>query len=177
VYKILFGHTVSSEGINTFNSLSVSGKNYNNYEENIRRQQKKFRRPRPDAWDLCVTSWDYNQYLTKANTSNYITVKHCHQYVYTHKMSNKMQHQYLDFITRSLYMFRVLSVPIIRSTITAVDSHWYNMLRRIVNLMVTSVLKTVLDRAVGPTAWNRNRIVNATKSRPKCAVVILVNQK
>jgi hypothetical protein len=33
-----------------------------------------------------------------------------------------MQHQYLDFIARSLYMFRVLSVPIIR-TITVVDSH------------------------------------------------------
>jgi hypothetical protein len=28
-----------------------------------------------------------------------------------------MQHQYLDFIARSLYMFRVLSVSIIRSTI------------------------------------------------------------
>jgi hypothetical protein len=32
------------------------------------------------------------------------------------------------FITRSLYMFQALSVPIIRSTLTAVDSHWYNIL-------------------------------------------------
>jgi hypothetical protein len=48
-------------------------------------------------------------------------------YKYTHKISNKMQHQYLDFIARSLYMFQVLSVPIISSTITAVDSHWYNI--------------------------------------------------
>jgi hypothetical protein len=47
--------------------------------------------------------------------------------VYTHKMSNKMQHEYLDFIKKSLFMFRVLSVPIIRSTITAVDNHWYNI--------------------------------------------------
>jgi hypothetical protein len=47
-------------------------------------------------------------------------------------MSNKMQHQYLDFIARSLYMFRELSVPIIRSTIAVVDSHWYNMLREVV---------------------------------------------
>jgi hypothetical protein len=47
-------------------------------------------------------------------------------YKYTHKISNKMQHQYLDFIARSLYMFREFSVPIIRSTITVVGSHWYN---------------------------------------------------
>jgi hypothetical protein len=30
------------------------------------------------------------------------------------------------FIERSLHMFRALSAPIIRSTLTAVDSHWYN---------------------------------------------------
>jgi hypothetical protein len=41
-------------------------------------------------------------------------------------MSNKMQHKYLDFIARSLYMFRVISVPFIRSAITAVDSHLYS---------------------------------------------------
>jgi hypothetical protein len=49
----------------------------------------------------------------------------------------RMQHMYTGiqqdatmvscFITRSLYMFRALSVPIIRSTLTAVDSHWHNM--------------------------------------------------
>jgi hypothetical protein len=60
-----------------------------------------------------------------------------------------MQYNYLDFIARSLYMFRVLSLPVIKSTITAVDNHWYNMLHRIVNFVVTSVLKTVQDRAVG----------------------------
>jgi hypothetical protein len=48
-------------------------------------------------------------------------------YKYTHKMSNEMQLYYLDFIARSLYMFLVLRVPIIRSTITAVDSHWYTI--------------------------------------------------
>jgi hypothetical protein len=31
------------------------------------------------------------------------------------------------FITRSLYMFRALSASIIKSTLTAVDSHWYNI--------------------------------------------------
>jgi hypothetical protein len=31
------------------------------------------------------------------------------------------------FITRLLYMFRALSVPIINSTLTAVGSHWYNI--------------------------------------------------
>jgi hypothetical protein len=41
------------------------------------------------------------------------------------QISNKMQQWYLGFIARSLYMFRALSTPIIRSTITAVDSHWY----------------------------------------------------
>jgi hypothetical protein len=41
-------------------------------------------------------------------------------------MSKKIQHNF-DFIGRSLYMFRALSVPIIRSTITVVDSHWYNI--------------------------------------------------
>jgi hypothetical protein len=41
-------------------------------------------------------------------------------------MSNKMQHN-LDYIARSFYMFRALSVPIIRSTVTVVDSHWYNI--------------------------------------------------
>jgi hypothetical protein len=45
----------------------------------------------------------------------------------THKMSNKMQHQYLDFIARSLYMFRALSVSTIRSKMTVADSHWYNI--------------------------------------------------
>jgi hypothetical protein len=29
-------------------------------------------------------------------------------YIYTPEMSNKMQHLYLDFIARSLYMFRAL---------------------------------------------------------------------
>jgi hypothetical protein len=42
-------------------------------------------------------------------------------------MFNKMQHKYLDFIIRSLYMFQVLSVPIIRSTVTVVDSHWHKV--------------------------------------------------
>jgi hypothetical protein len=31
------------------------------------------------------------------------------------------------FITRLLYMFRALSVPIIRSTLTVIDSHWCNV--------------------------------------------------
>jgi hypothetical protein len=55
------------------------------------------------------------------------------------------------FITRPLYMFRALSVPIIRSTLTTVDSHWYNirMLRWIVNFVVTSTLRGVQNRAVG----------------------------
>jgi hypothetical protein len=48
-------------------------------------------------------------------------------YTYTHKMSNEIQHWYLEFIAISLHMFRVISVPIIRSTITAVDSQWYNI--------------------------------------------------
>jgi hypothetical protein len=38
-----------------------------------------------------------------------------------------MQHQYLDFIARSLYMFWELSVPVISSTITVADSNWYNI--------------------------------------------------
>jgi hypothetical protein len=42
-------------------------------------------------------------------------------------MSNEMQHYYLDPTARPLYMFLVLFVPITRSTITAVDSHWYNI--------------------------------------------------
>jgi hypothetical protein len=56
------------------------------------------------------------------------------------------------FITRSLYMFRALSTPIIRSILTAVYSHWYNirvMLRSIVNFVVTSTLRVVQNRAVG----------------------------
>jgi hypothetical protein len=53
-------------------------------------------------------------------------------------MSNRMQHYYLDFIVRSLYMFRVLSVPIIRSTITVFDSHWYNICY-VVSFVVESV--------------------------------------
>jgi hypothetical protein len=48
------------------------------------------------------------------------------------QISNKMQQQYLGFIARSLYMFPALSAPIIRSKITAVGSHWYNMLPWIV---------------------------------------------
>jgi hypothetical protein len=48
-------------------------------------------------------------------------------YKYTHKMSNNMQLN-LDFIARSVYMFRALSAPIVRITITVVDSHWYNIL-------------------------------------------------
>jgi hypothetical protein len=65
------------------------------------------------------------------------------------QMSNKMQQWCLGFIARSLYMFRVLSAPIARSTITAVDNHWYNTLRWIVNFGVTSTLRTVHNRAVG----------------------------
>jgi hypothetical protein len=42
------------------------------------------------------------------------------------------------FIARSLYLFEAFSVPIIRSTITAFDSHWCNMLRWIVNFVVRS---------------------------------------
>jgi hypothetical protein len=34
-----------------------------------------------------------------------------HHNLYAYKKSKKMQHQYLDFIARSLYMFPVLSVP------------------------------------------------------------------
>jgi hypothetical protein len=49
-------------------------------------------------------------------------------YICTHKMSKEMQHWYLDFIARSLYMFRAFSIPIIRSSITVVDSHWYNIM-------------------------------------------------
>jgi hypothetical protein len=45
-------------------------------------------------------------------------------------------------------MFRALSAPIIRSTITAVDNHWYNMLRWIVNFVVTSTLRIFHNRAV-----------------------------
>jgi hypothetical protein len=47
------------------------------------------------------------------------------------------------FIARSLYMFQALSVPIIRSTLTAFDSHWCNMLRWIVNFVVRSTLRVV----------------------------------
>jgi hypothetical protein len=64
------------------------------------------------------------------------------------KASNKMQQQYLGFIARSLYMFRALSVPIIRSTITPVDSHWYK-LRRIVNFVVMSTLRVTQNRVAG----------------------------
>jgi hypothetical protein len=46
-------------------------------------------------------------------------------------MSNKIQHYHLDFIAKSLYMFRVLSVPIIRRTIIVVDSYWYNICYRL----------------------------------------------
>jgi hypothetical protein len=46
-------------------------------------------------------------------------------------------------------MFRALSAPIIRSTITAVDGQWYNMLRSIVNFVVKSALGIVHNRAVG----------------------------
>jgi hypothetical protein len=55
------------------------------------------------------------------------------------------------FITRSLYMFRALSVPIIKSTLSAVGSHWYNIrvLRWIVNFVVTSTLRAVQNLAVG----------------------------
>jgi hypothetical protein len=53
------------------------------------------------------------------------------------------------FITRSLYMFQALSVPIIRSTLTAVDSHWFNMLRWIMNFVVMSALRVVQNWAVG----------------------------
>jgi hypothetical protein len=40
-----------------------------------------------------------------------------HHNLYAYKKSNKMKHYYLGFIARPLYMFRILSVPIIRSTI------------------------------------------------------------
>jgi hypothetical protein len=46
-------------------------------------------------------------------------------------------------------MFRALSAPIISSTITAVDSHWYNVLRWIVKFVVTFTLRVVENRAVG----------------------------
>jgi hypothetical protein len=48
-------------------------------------------------------------------------------------------------------MFRALSTTIIRSTLTVVDSHWYNirMLGWIVNFVVTSTLRVVQNRAVG----------------------------
>jgi hypothetical protein len=46
-------------------------------------------------------------------------------------------------------MFRELSAPVIRSTITAVGSRWYNMLRWIVNFVVTSTLRIFHNRAVG----------------------------
>jgi hypothetical protein len=59
-------------------------------------------------------------------------------YKYTHKMSNKMQNQYLDFIARSLYMFRELSLPIITNTVTAVDSQRH-MLCWVVSVMVQFV--------------------------------------
>jgi hypothetical protein len=58
--------------------------------------------------------------------------------IYVHEMSNKKHHQYLDFIARSLPLFRVLSVPIIRSTITVFDSHWYNV-RYVVIVVVQCV--------------------------------------
>jgi hypothetical protein len=41
------------------------------------------------------------------------------------------------------------SMPIIRSTITAVDSHWYNMLHWIMNFVVISTLRVVQNQAVG----------------------------
>jgi hypothetical protein len=60
-----------------------------------------------------------------------------------------MKLQYLDFIARSLYMFGVLSVPITRSTITAVDSHCYNIYYLGSWALWWSPFKNVLDRAVG----------------------------
>jgi hypothetical protein len=45
-------------------------------------------------------------------------------------------------------MFRVLSAAIIRSTITADDGHWYNMLHWIVNFVVTSTVRVLENRAV-----------------------------
>jgi hypothetical protein len=43
------------------------------------------------------------------------------------KIFNKIQQPYLGFIARSLHMFWALSAPVNRSTVTADDSHWYNI--------------------------------------------------
>jgi hypothetical protein len=52
------------------------------------------------------------------------------------------------FITITLYLFRALSAPFIRSTLTAIDSHWCDMLRWIMDFVVTSTLRAVQNRAV-----------------------------
>jgi hypothetical protein len=62
----------------------------------------------------------------KPEKINFRIVVQCIVFYVCIQTSNKIQ-QYLGFIARSLYMFRALSAPIIRSTITAVDSHWYNI--------------------------------------------------
>jgi hypothetical protein len=60
-----------------------------------------------------------------------------------------MQQWYLGFIARSFYMFWVLSTTIIRSLLTAVDSHWYNVLSWIMNFVVTPTLRVVQNWAIG----------------------------
>jgi hypothetical protein len=50
-----------------------------------------------------------------------------HRFVHMYTNIQQDAEKVSCFIARSLYMFRALSAPIISSTITAVDSHWYNI--------------------------------------------------